>query len=425
MTTVSIPSVRQPRSAVAGRAAWDSLYAITALPLGLVGFVVTVVGISAGVGTLIVWVGLPILAATLVVSSWLARLERLRLVAMQGREPRPASYRVAGTKRGPIVRLLDPLRDPQMWLDALWGPLAFVTGLLAFVVTVVWWAVALAGTTYWIWQGWLPGTQDTVASQIGLGEGRAAESLFNLALGLIACATLPWAVRCVAWLHASLADVVLNGRSSLSARVERAEGARDAAQAAEAVSLRRLERDIHDGPQQRLVRLTMDLGRARRQMDADPEQASATIESALEQARGTLDELRSLSRGIAPPLLVDRGLGVALDELVVRGAVTVDLVHELPTGLSPHVETAVYFTVSEALTNVAKHSGAGAAQVRVVPAGTDLLVEIRDHGVGGAHLGKGQGLAGLAQRVAAVDGTLEVDSPDGGPTVVTARIPVG
>nr|WP_255668717.1 sensor histidine kinase [Aeromicrobium duanguangcaii] len=425
MTTVSISSIRQPRSAVAARVGWDTLYAITAFPLGLVGFVVTVTGISAGVGTLIIWVGLLVLSATLVVSSWLARLERLRLVAMQGREPRPDSYRVAGAKRGPIARLLDPLRDPQMWLDTLWGPLAFVTGILACVVTVTWWAVALAGTTYWFWQRSLPDTYDTLASQLGLGNGRVAESLLNLAFGLIAFATLPWAVRGVAWLHASLADVVLNGRSSLSARVERAEGARDAAQEAEAVALRRLERDIHDGPQQRLVRLTMDLGRARRQVDADPEQASATIESALEQARETLDELRSLSRGIAPPLLVDRGLGVALDELVVRGAVPVDLVHELPAGLSPHVETAVYFTVSEALTNVAKHSGAAAAQVRVVPVGTDLLVEISDHGVGGAHLGKGQGLAGLGQRVAAVGGTLEVDSPEGGPTVVTARIPLG
>lgn len=169
----------------------------------------------------------------------------------------------------------------------------------------------------------------------------------------------------------------------------------------------------------------MDLGRARRQVAGDPEQASATIESALEQARETLDELRALSRGIAPPLLVDRGLGVALDELVVRSAVPVTLVHDLPTGLSPHVETAVYFTVSEALTNVAKHSGADAADVRVVPDGTDLLVQVRDEGVGGAHPGKGQGLAGLVQRVAAVGGTLEVDSPAGGPTLVTARIPVG
>lgn len=425
---MSLPTTaRRDPSPLAARVGWDTLYALTAFPLGLVGFVLTVVGVATGVATLIVWVGVLVLAATLVASSWLARLERVRLVAMQGREPRPTTYRVASGRQGPIARLIAPLRDPQMWLDTLWGPLAFVTGLAAFIVTVVWWAVVLTGLTYWIWQLWLPQSEgnETLASLIGLGDGRLADSLLNLAIGLVALVTLPWVVRGVAWLHASLADVVLNGRSSMSARVERAEGARDAAQEAEAVALRRLERDIHDGPQQRLVRLTMDLGRARRQVAGDPEQASATIESALEQARETLDELRALSRGIAPPLLVDRGLGVALDELVVRSAVPVTLVHDLSAGLSPHVETAVYFTVSEALTNVAKHSGADAADVRVVPDGTDLLVQVRDEGVGGAHPGKGQGLAGLAQRVAAVGGTLEVDSPAGGPTLVTARIPVG
>lgn len=425
---MSIPTTaRRDSSPLAARVGWDTLYALTAFPLGLLGFVLTVVGVATGVATLIVWVGVLVLAATLVVSSWLARLERVRLVAMQGREPRPTTYRIASGRQGPLARLIAPLRDPQMWLDTLWGPLAFVTGLAAFVVTVVWWAAALTGLTYWIWQIWLPESEgnETLASLIGLGDGRLAESLLNLAIGLVALVTLPWVVRGVAWLHASLADVVLNGRSSMSARVERAEGARDAAQEAEAVALRRLERDIHDGPQQRLVRLTMDLGRARRQVGADPEQASATIEAALEQARETLDELRALSRGIAPPLLVDRGLGVALDELVVRSAVPVTLVHDLPAGLSPHVETTVYFTVSEALTNVAKHSGADAADVRVVPDGTDLLVQVRDEGVGGAHPAKGQGLAGLAQRVAAVGGTLEVDSPAGGPTLVTARIPIG
>lgn len=416
----------RPASALVARAARDTLYALSAFPLGVLGLVVTVVGVAAGLGTLVIWIGVLVLAATLVVSSWLARLERVRLVRLQERAPRATRYRGTDPRQGPIARTIRPLRDPQMWLDTLWGPIAFVTGTLAFVVATVWWAAALVGTTYWIWQTWVPSgdADETLASLLGLGDGRVAESLLNLALGLIAFATLPWVVRAVCWVHASLADFVLNGRSSMTARVERAEGALDATQQAEVAALRRLERDIHDGPQQRLVRLTMDLGRARRQLGTDPEQASASIDSALHQARETLDELRALSRGIAPPLLVDRGLGVALDDLVVRSAVPVELVHALPHGLAPHVETAVYFTVSEALTNVAKHAGADAAHVRVVSEGADLLVEIRDHGVGGAHPGKGQGLAGLAQRVAAVAGTFEIDSPVGGPTVLTARIPV-
>ena len=150
--------------------------------------------------------------------------------------------------------------------------------------------------------------------------------------------------------------MLLSSRAELQQEVRRVEGGRDAAREAEAASLRRLERDIHDGPQQRLVRLTMDLGRARRQLADDPERASETIDAALLQARETVDELRSLSRGIAPPLLVDRGLTAALGELTVRSEVPVEATIDVPHTLPPHVETAVYFVVAEALTNVAKHS---------------------------------------------------------------------
>lgn len=405
------------------RAGRDSLYVLTALPLALVGFVLSVAGVASGVGTLVVWVGLPILAATLVTSTGLARLERLRLVGMQGRARRPAPYRSATPGARPSRRLLAPLRDPQRWLDVLWGVVGLATALAGFVVVVTWWAAGFVGLTYWFWQRWLPAGGETLAELIGLGPGRVADSLLNLAIGVIVLLTLPFVVRAAAWVHASFADVVLNGRSGLAAQLRASEGARVAAQAAEAVSLRRLERDIHDGPQQRLVRLTMDLGRARRQVHHDPEVAVQAVDSALRQARETLEELRALSRGIAPPLLVDRGLGVALDELVVRSAVGVDLHHELPRGLSPHVETAVYFTVSEALTNVAKHSGAERASVSVVPEDGDLVVRVSDEGVGGAHPGKGTGLAGLQQRMTAVGGELLVDSPVGGPTALTARVP--
>jgi len=413
------------RGTLVTRTGWDTLYVLTAFPLALVAFVVGVTGVALGVSTLIIWVGLPVLSATLLVGIGLARLERLRLVGMQGRERRAAPYRPATPGARPVRRMLAPLLDPQAWLDVLWGVVSLATALVAFVVVTVWWAVVLAGLTYWFWQTWLPyeDGNETLASLLGLGDGRLADSLLNLALGLVALVTLPWVCRAVAWLHASLADVMLNGRSGLAAQLRAAEGARAAAQEAEAASLRRLERDIHDGPQQRLVRLTMDLGRAKRQVGSDPALAAETVDSALRQARETLDELRALSRGIAPPLLVDRGLGPALDELVVRSAVPVEMTHDLPLGLSPHVETAVYFTVSEALTNVAKHSGADRAVVRVAPDGDDLVVEVLDHGVGGAHPGKGTGLSGLQQRLVAVGGALSVESPAGGPTVVTARIP--
>jgi len=244
-------------------------------------------------------------------------------------------------------------------------------------------------------------------------------------LGAVALLTLPLVVRFAAALHGSLAHVLLSSRAELQHEVRRVEGGRDAARAAEAASLRRLERDIHDGPQQRLVRLTMDLGRARRQLAEDPARASETIDAALLQARETVDELRSLSRGIAPPLLVDRGLTSALGELTVRSEVPVEATVDVPDNLPPHLETAVYFVVAEALTNVAKHSGATRASVGVWVENGGVEVRVEDDGVGGAHPAKGTGLVGLQQRVLAADGRLEVTSPEGGPTVVAAWLPLG
>ena len=151
-------------------------------------------------------------------------------------------------------------------------------------------------------------------------------------IGLVALLTLPFVVRAMALLHGGFAEAVLCGRAELQQQVARVEGGRDQPAAAEAASLRRLERDIHDGPQQRLVRLSMDLGRARKQLDQDPERVAETLDAALLQARETVDELRSLSRGIAPPLLVDRGLRAALGELMVRSDIPIESVVRVPDG---------------------------------------------------------------------------------------------
>jgi signal transduction histidine kinase len=205
-----------------------------------------------------------------------------------------------------------------------------------------------------------------------------------------------------------------------------------AAVSAEATALRRLERDIHDGPQQRLVRLAMDLGRAQHQLDTDPEAARLTVTEALAQTRETLAELRALSRGIAPPILADRGLVAAVSALAGRSTVPVEVGlpgprhhrrgHE-PARLDPAVENAAYFVIAEALTNVAKHSHATECAVSLERTGAYLVIEIRDNGVGGAHVAKGQGLAGLADRVRAAGGVLTIDSPDGGPTRLLAELP--
>ncbi len=424
MTTTPAPSPA-PRPTMLRRLALDTAYGLSALPLAILGFVVVVTGIAAGVGLLVVWVGLAVLAGTLFAMRGLAHLERLRLRNLQLRAAPSPVYRVAGPEAGAVRRLLTPLRDPQSWLDSLWGIAGFVTGIVAFVFTVTWWAGALGGLSYWFWQQYLPDDDDvTLVELMGIGHGQRAESVLYLAFGVVFALTLPAVLRAVSVTHGGLASALLCSRAELQAEVRRVSGSRDAAHRAEADSLRRLERDIHDGPQQRLVRLTMDLGRARKQMADDPARAGETIESALAQARETVDELRSLSRGIAPPLLVDRGLRVALEEMLRGSVVPVHPTIDVPDHLPPQVETAVYFVVAEALTNVAKHSGAEQAWVSVTTHAEAVNVRVEDDGVGGAHESKGLGLAGLRQRLEGVDGVLGMTSPDGGPTVLEARIPL-
>ena len=207
---------------------------------------------------------------------------------------------------------------------------------------------------------------------------------------------------------------------------------RGAAASAEGHSLRRLERDIHDGPQQRLVRLQMDLSAADRQLDADPARARVLIGEAMLQAKEALEELRALSRGFAPPILLDRGLVAALKSVAVRNSVPTRVVDELPAGfvLPQEIERNAYFIASEALVNATKHSGASDIELRValhrIPDGdaTWLDVTVTDNGFGGAVAVDGHGLAGLEERLRGLGGVIEVASPVGGPTVITAHLPV-
>jgi signal transduction histidine kinase len=238
-------------------------------------------------------------------------------------------------------------------------------------------------------------------------------------------------VRLCALLEAWLAHALLNGVAGLRDQVALLARDRDAAQAktaaavsAEATALRRLERDIHDGPQQRLVRIAVDLGRARQQLTSDPEAAARTVDEALAQTREALDELRTLSRGIAPPILTDRGLAAAVAALAARATVPVDV--DVPADLprlTPVAEQTAYFTIAEALTNVAKHSGATRASVVVGLHDDRLVTTVTDDGRGGAHVAKGHGLAGLTDRLQAAGGELWISSPPGGPTSVRAEIP--
>jgi signal transduction histidine kinase len=405
----------------------DTGYVLVGFPLAVIAFVVVVTGLTLGAGLLIVWVGVAVLAAALLAARAFATAERAWLPAVLRRPlPRPAYLPAAGR---PVRRLTTPLRDPQAWLDALHAVVRFPLAIFAFVVTVTFWSIALGGLTYGAWDWALPDASTDPDNKdllelVGLQSTAGRRILLYTVLGLVFAVLLPFVVRGVALLQAQLGRALLTSRAATQRELGRLTEGRNAAVAAEAVALRRLERDIHDGPQQQLVRLNMDLARAQRQLERDPSAARATLGDAAGLARETLEDLRALSRGIAPPVLADRGLAAALAAIAARSPVPVDLAVDLPTErLAPVTENTAYFVVSEALANVAKHSDASTSRVEVRCADSRLHVVVEDDGSGGAVLAPGHGLAGLTDRLTAVDGVLTVDSPRGGPTRLIAELP--
>ncbi|MEV0152831.1 sensor histidine kinase [Micromonospora sp. NPDC050686] len=430
MTAVSLDTVPSPLGGVARRLLHDSAYVLLGLPIALAGFVVAMAGISLSAGLLVTTLGLPVLAGTLYATRALADVERFRLPGVL-RQPRVRPvYRGPRPGAGFWARVLTPVRDAQSWLDFTHALFKLPVALLTFVLLLVWWAVAVTGSLYWVYDWAIPrgpGDQD-LSQLIGMGDGAAARIFLNVAIGVFCLFTLPLVARGCAVLQAAFARSLLTGVAEMRNRISTLEDQKQAAASAEATALRRLERDIHDGPQQRLVRLAMDLSRARQQLAGDPEAAGRTLDEAVAQTRETLSELRTLSRGIAPPILVDRGLPSALAALAGRSLVPVELAVEpdlgTPAGrLDPAVENSAYFVVAEALTNVAKHSGATRCQVTVTRRVGRLEIAVVDDGVGGAHLAKGHGLAGVADRVRATGGTLDVVSPAGGPTELHVELP--
>ncbi|WFE37002.1 sensor histidine kinase [Micromonospora sp. WMMD998] len=430
MPSAAAPAPSSPVRGLLRQLGNDTGYVIFSLPFAIVGFVLVIAGIALTAGLLVTTLGLPVLAGLLYAARGLADLERLRLPGVLGR-PRVRPVYLT-PRRGARFwrRVFTPMRDPQSWLDLLHAFLRFPVALPTFVIMVVWWAVALAGPFYGLYDWSIPrGPDDQHLSYfLGMGDGAGARIALNTAIGLFALFTLPLVARGLARIQAGLAYSLLTGVAEMRQRIITLEEQKRAAASAEAVALRRLERDIHDGPQQRLVRLAMDLGRARHQLAADPEAARRTLDEAVTQTRETLDELRALSRGIAPPILVDRGLPSALAALAARALVPTELLVDDELGraggrLDPGLESTAYFVVAEALTNVAKHSRANACRVEVTRKVGRLEITVTDDGIGGAHLAKGHGLSGIDDRVRAAGGTLEVASPAGGPTRIHAELP--
>lgn len=405
----------------------DTRYLLIGFPTAIIGFVVLIVGLVAGIGTAVVWIGVPILVGTLMIARGFADSERGWLSDVLRRPAVRPRYKPAPEGAGSFRRLVNPMTSGQSWLDLLHGIVNFPIAIITFVVAVVFWAIPILGLTYPIYglvTSNIPGNVE-LPELLGFGDGYLVNSAFYVGLGVLGAIIMPPVVRGAVLMRAGLGRALLTGVAELQERIDDLAEGRAAAVSAEASALRRLERDIHDGPQQRLVSLAMDLSRAQRQMAKDPQAAQATIGQAITATRETLDELRALSRGIAPPILADRGLPSALAALAGRCTIPVELDVQTEGRYQAAVENTIYYVVAETLTNVAKHSRATVCTVQLSRTGGVLMLTIGDDGVGGAHVAKGHGLAGLADRLRAVDGELTVTSPNGGPTVIVAEVPCG
>ena len=409
------------------------------MPIATSGFVVAVTLVSAGVGTIVTFfIGVFVFIAALYVSRGFGTLELLRL-EWAGR---PAIERPVWSQPAPGFWgwLRSMFGNGHYWLYLLHTMVInFIISLITWTIMVTWVATALGGTLYAFIAFSLPNAFDgdrRVASWIleELGFDPAptgypiADVVVYTLVGLVFLATLPLVSRGLILLHEAIARGTLGAFTSdaLRRQVGDLTASRGAAIAAEGHSLRRLERDIHDGPQQRLVRLQMDLAAAERQLDTDPAKAKKLIAEAMGQSKEALEELRALSRGFAPPILLDRGLVAALQSAADRSPVPVKVIDELGgRSLPQEIERNAYFVASEALANVDKHAGATESTVSVwVDDEHALTVAVYDNGRGGAVATPGHGLAGLEERLLGLGGTLSVDSPDGGPTTILAHLPL-
>ena len=404
--------------------AWKELaYLLLGLPVGVVTFTVVVTGVALGVSLLITLVGIPVLVATAYADRGLAWLERRRAALVVGRPISDPPYR-RPERPGALAWLKALAVDPQTWKEAAWMVVVFAVGLVGFVVAVVLWTVALWAVTFPVYWWALP--HDAVPQVGGEGDELALDT-WPLAIAVGACGLVllvvsPWVCSLLAQGQARLARVFL-GPGAATARVGELTRSRAAAVDAQTVELRRIERDLHDGAQARLVAATIDLGLAQEKLEVDPVEARRLVEAAQAETKEAIGDLRRLVSGIAPAVLADRGLDAALSGLVASCRVPVSLEVRLPERLPEAVEVAAYVVAAESLTNVQKHAEATTASLQVRVQDGRLVVEVTDDGRGDAAAVPGSGLDGLAARVTALDGRLLVTSPAGGPTVVRAEIP--
>jgi len=416
----------------------QTIYLLCSLPIAVFSFSVLTSLIPTSLGTVIIWVGVPLLAITVQVALGMARFERARL--------RYAGYAITdpppATSTRPRARFMTWLKESIFsvdgWRAVLHGIVALPVSIFTFAVTVTWWAIALFGLTEWIWRPVVP--YESCFATVGYCGDNGyrlvvdylhlpiSQSVFDLVVGLVFAVTLIPLIHAMATLHSGLARALLApSQRAMEQRIQQLTESRAGAAQAQTNELRRLERDIHDGPQQRLIRVGMDLAAAQRRLEAgDQAGAENLIAGARQMSEDAVAELRALSRGIAPPILADRGLAVALEAVLATSPLPATMDLAMPPGdrLPAAVETVLYFTVTEALANAAKHASATHATVTLSVESGLAHLEVRDDGRGGAVVTPGHGLANLAARASALDGRCQVTSVEGQGTCVEVEVPI-
>ncbi|QAY74984.1 hypothetical protein ET445_11390 [Agromyces protaetiae] len=448
-TGAAVPSADAPRPRRGYGGLWVALprdfgFLILTMPIAVTGLTIVSTLFFTGLGLIALVVGVFLMIAAFYVARGFGVLEIVRLRWTGLAEIAEPDWSRGDREHGFWRATFAPFVDGHYWLYLLHVVVVNpIVSIVSWSLTITWVSTALAGLTGWIWQPFIPdGERDFwlnewLFERFAPGRPLAwdpvlGERVLEIAIGVLFLLSMPFVFHGLTLLHHVIARGMLAAWRSEALEREVAElaASRGAAVQAEDASLRRLERDIHDGPQQRLVRLQMDLATIERRLDRDPDQAKALVVEARDQAREALDELRALSRGFAPPLLQDRGLASALEALAARSTVPVAYENAMAPDapLPAAIERNAYFAAAELLTNAAKHSGATAMRLRVATrdlgsAGRVLDLWVTDNGRGGASAVPGHGLAGLDERVRGLRGQLIVDSPVGGPTMIGAHIP--
>lgn len=405
----------------ARRAIGDATYLTLGLATGTALFSIAVTLVSLSIGLLVLVIGIPVAMISSEILRWCADVERARARIVDAR-PIRGVYRPSGPKALDTVRTF--ATDSRRWRDLGYHVIQFPVSVAGFCIAVTSWAIALSMTFYPLYFWALPDDGDEQFQWLGLHLDTLPKAIPVMLGGLLLVPVAYALCRGTTVAAVSLARLLLgDDQARLEARVSHLEATRSGAVDASAAELRRIERDLHDGAQARMVAVAMDLGMAEERLADDPDGARALLQGARDEARRALAEMRELVRGIAPSVLADRGLDAALQSLTARSPVAVELDVDLPQRPPVSAETAAYFVVAEALANLGKHADATRCEIMIDVDDGQLRVRVQDDGVGDARIGVDGGLRGLQDRVAALDGQLTVTSPRGGPTVLEARIP--